>query len=245
MGCCEFQIPTSYALSSNEKNNYQSILLKRNNRTRKLPLEVNNNNKRNKNKQNKRVRFEISSNNFKTLAIPEESQSTWYEGVANSDTSNWPVYKENQNVCLKYTTEANKLYLCLSIALNVIVGHKEIVCLINNPKYRVIWDTEVKKMDLLFGDCNLDASVIIEDHNCERSQLFKRKVRQCKGNFFIIHSPYEECFKMNCMVVAIYNSDRVIVHWVEDASEESQKLKENKFVWGNRLLEEIIIHKVN
>lgn len=229
MGCCELQNPTTYALSSNGKSIYQSILLK----DKKSSV------------AKKSVRFEISSNNFKTLAIPEETKSPWYEGIANTDTANWKIYKANENVSLKYYTEANKIHLSLSITLNVIVGHKAIVCLINNPKYRVIWDTEIKKMDLLFGDSNLDASVIIEDHNCQKSELFERKVRKLKGIYYITYSPYEECYKKNCMVVAIYSSEKVIVHWVEDISKESENLKEKKFVWGSRLFEEIIIHKNN
>lgn len=227
MGCCEIQLPSTYTLTTSEKSQCQSILLK----------------KKRYSEPKKTVRFEISFTCFNKLIIPEETKTPWYVPVSETDTSLWTLHKTNEILSLKYTENEKNIYSSLIITLGIAANHETILCLLNNPKYRVIWDTEVKKMELVFGDTNLDANVIMENHSCEKSRLSKRVVRKFNETFYIAHSFYGECCENDCMIIAIYDGDKVVITWVEYPDQATSLDK--KFLWGLKLYSEIMIHKNN
>lgn len=225
MGCCEFQVPSTYFLSNSDKSRYQSILL----------------NKKRPSLPKKTVRFEISVMNFKQLLIPEEINAPWYESISNTDTSAWTIFKTNENISLKYSVEHNKLFTSLLMTLDMMISHETIISLLNNPKYRTLWDNDIKKMEVLFGDKNLDASVIIENKFSDKSRLFKRIVRKYNENYYIVLTAFAEANEKNFIVVTINGCDELIINWIEDS--ECLKEQDQKFYWANKLYDEIIIQK--
>lgn len=221
MGCCEGHSYSPYLLSPKSAAAYNSILLKE-----KRPS------------HNKRVRFEISYTNFKELNIREELDAPWY----SSDLTNgqeWEYYKSSDKLELNYIKVENKILISSTLSLNSTTGHKSIVCLVNNPKYRLIWDSDLRKMEVLFGEANLDATVSLMEKWEVQARLYERNVRKYGTVVYIHYAPFDENLKDNFLIFAIHSPDKLQIYWKEDLTEEYELDLEKKFIWANKLYDEI------
>ena len=221
MGCCEGHSYSPYLLSPKSAAAYHSILLKE-----KRPS------------HNKHVRFEISYTNFKELSIREELEVPWYV----SDLANgydWEYYKSSEKLSLHYIKEETKILISSTLSLNSTTGHKSIICLLNNPKYRLIWDNDLRTMEVLFGEANLDATVSLMDKWEDKARLYERNVRKFGSGVYIHYAPFDENLKDNFLIFAIHSPDKLQIYWKEDLTEDYEFDLHKKFIWANKLYDEI------
>lgn len=225
MGCCEGHTLSPYLLSPRSAAAYHSILLKD-----KKPS------------HNKKVRFEISYTNFKELQVKEESIIPPY--ITNlSNVNEWKEFKKTHNVLLMYTEESNKVLTSAELTLNTPSGHEAIICLVNNPKYRILWDTDLCKMELLFGDRNLDATVGLLERHETKPRLFERNVRKLGQSYYITYLPFEETKKDNLLIFAINSSEKLQIFWKDNKVGNTNSELEKKLVWCKKFIDEIQEHK--
>ena len=225
MGCCEGHSISPYLLSPRSAAAYHSILLKE-----KKPS------------KNKKVRFEISYTNFKELHVKEETFIPSYlSSLSNIDE--WKEIKTTQNISIKYSEESNKMLTSATLTLNTPSGHESIICLVNNPKYRVLWDTDLRRMELLFGDRNLDATVGLLEKWEEKPRLYERNVRKWGQTYYISYTPFDENLKDNFIIFLIHSTDKLQIYWKEEIQTPLDLEIEKKFIWCKKFIEEIIEHK--
>lgn len=226
MGCCETH-DTSSLLSPYYNSKSSSILL-----TEKRPS-----------KGNKKVTFDISFTNYRHLDIKEDSLETipWYYTELQIETSQWQMHNDSKGIKIKYQVVDDKLYANTMIILKSQITYEDIICLINNPKYRMKWDTDMLKMEILFGDANLDSTLSMSKKTYPSAQLFDRVVRKYRDLYIISFVPYEDALKDNYFLIVIFVNCKLEIFYKESAKDLRPSM-ENKFLWAQRLNDELIAH---
>lgn len=226
MGCCEAQLQSL----SPSQSNCRSILLQAPRRRIK-----------------KKVSFNIAPANFKNLVIQEITDTIpWYASLIDCDISEWTVFKLTGVVRCRYLAHGNQLDTRITIILNVILGYEAIVNLINNPKYRLQWDTDITKMEIILGDTNLDATIYFSYSDDCRTQVIERTVRKFKDMYVIVCATLNKSSeeKKNFFTACIYPSNKIEMFFREDITDIFDTL-EAKIDWATRLSKEIIANKTN
>ena len=226
MGCCEAHLQPL----SPGQNHFRSILLH-------APRP----------RLKKKVSFKLAPANFKNLAIQEIRESIpWYISLLDCDTSDWSAFKLTGAVRSRYVAHGSKLNTRITIILNVILGYEAIVSLINNPKYRLQWDTNITKMEIVLGDANLDATICFSYLDEGKSEIIERTVRKYNEMYMIVCVTLDKNSedKKNYFVACIYPSNKIEMFFQEDFCDLFDAL-ETKQEWAHRLSKEIIDNKTN
>jgi hypothetical protein len=227
MGCCQFPNSNSL-LSPRDHLSYPSILLP----------------ERRPSRSGKTVTFDVSLT-YSELNIKEDpSHDDWFETILSQNTENWTLHSVSNSIQLRYTLIENTLLVHATIQINVLIGHETILCLINNPKHRLRWDCEIEKMEVLFGDRVLDATICFHAKNRNKVQLFERTVRKYKDFYMISYLPYDDKKRESYSLIAVCATGKIEVFYREKLDELYKEL-ERLQVWANRLNDEITIYKQN
>jgi hypothetical protein len=226
MGCCEVHSSDNY-LSVTRL--HPSILMKE---------------KRNSS-QSKRVRFEISFNNYKNLTIQEEEPPDWYSSILSTDFSTWEKYSNSTFADLYYIVNDGKLFTAVKVELTFEINHETIICLINNPKYRIAWDLNLRKMEILFGDCSLDAMIEMIEMGNESIKLLERKVRKFGDSVCCFYVPLKDETLDSYFLVSLIEKKTIVCYFKENLEEDFLPLVNQKLLWATRLIEEVLIYKKN
>ena len=226
MGCCEVHSSANY-LSANTL--HPPILLK---------------GKRDSS-QSKRVRFEISFTKYKNLTIQQAEAPFWYSSILETDFSIWSKYNNSTFTEIFYCIDQGKLFTVARVGLAFEINHETIICLINNPKYRLAWDLSIRKMEVLFGDCNQDALIEVIEMGSDSPRLYERKVRKFAENICCYYFPHKDDDLENYFLISMKKNNMITVYFKEDAEKDCLPLVNQKLLWTTRLFEEVLIYKKN
>lgn len=225
MGCCEVNRTNAY-LSPIQM--HHSILLKE---KRKTPSP-------------KTVRFEISFTNFKSLIIEEEHSPNWYESILHNDYSSWESHIKSDRLDFSYFLEDSKIFTMLKLKFNFEISHECLICLVNNPKYRVGWDTSLKRIEILIGDNNLDAHVSLLVDSSENSQVYERKVRKLGEIFCLYYLPHKQETLDSYFLLEVNDKRTVKLYFKENFQGDLTQFLDAKKNWAMRLFAEVMVYQM-
>lgn len=220
MGCCEIHNSNAYL---SPISIHPSILLKE---------------KRNS-PSPKSVRFEISFTKYKNLQVEEDFSPVWYEPILDQSTSTWELHRKSEVFEFSYTIEGQKILSILKINFSFEIIPENLICLLNNPKYRATWDVSIRRLEILLGDKNLDALVGLLPRTDENIQLYERKVRKFKDVYCLYYLPHRQETLDYYFLVELKEKKILNIYLKEDIEEDFAQYLENKMNWTMRLIGEL------
>ena len=225
MGCCEVHGAGTY-LSPIQI--HHSILLK----------------EKKKSPSPKTVRFEISFTNFKSFDLEVEHSPTWYEPILKDDYLSWEIYLNSDRLDFSYFLEGSKIFTLLKLKFHFEISQECLICLLNNPKYRVSWDTSLNRIEILIGDNNLDAHVSLLGKINNVSQVYERKVRKFGETVCIYYLPHKQEKLDSYFLLEINDKRTVKLYFKENFQEDLTQFLDSRKNWAMRLFSEVMAYHI-